>query len=170
MEPRDSIIRRPTRSKTWKAPVSSRKRRGGWRLRRGLRARHGRKGKYHGTWEIHGGLARRIGRVGRLNGLSIGKPTLSWKSDPLVLLGARERSQPQIEAKKRVLNCNYNARALEEIAGLDLALMDRGLKAAYGGLAGSSATDIINVVRGSFAACVDVRALCKGGWLCSIPL
>src|SRR5262249_51897588 len=58
IEPRDSVNRRPTRSKTWKAPVGSRKRRGGRRLRRGLRARHGRIWKRHGTWEIHDGLER----------------------------------------------------------------------------------------------------------------
>jgi fructose-1,6-bisphosphatase/inositol monophosphatase family enzyme len=71
------------------------------------------------------------------------------------------------EARRRVLCGNYNSRALEDIARLELALMQKGLKGAYGGLTGSSATDIINVVRGSFCACVDVRALCgKGG---SVP-
>ena len=33
----------------------------------------------------------RIGRVGRLKGPSRGRPTPSWKSEPLVVLGARER-------------------------------------------------------------------------------
>lgn len=67
------------------------------------------------------------------------------------------------EARRRVLCGNYNSRALEDIARLELALMGKGLKGAYGGLTGSSATDIINVVRGSFCACVDVRALCGTG-------
>jgi hypothetical protein len=50
-------VRRPTGSKTWKATVGDRKGHGRWRLRRGLRARHGQKWKRHGTWEIH----RRLG-------------------------------------------------------------------------------------------------------------
>lgn len=70
---------------------------------------------------------------------------------------------PKIGAKRRVLNGNYNSRALVKLAELDLALMGAGLSPAFGGLAGSSATDIIGVVRGSFAACLDVRALCGGG-------
>jgi len=87
----------------------------------------------------------------------------AFRNDSLIPPLSSELAHPQIEAKRRVLNCDYNARCLEEIARLNLALMDRGLKAAYGGLAGSSATDIINVVRGSFAVCVDVRALCGRG-------
>jgi hypothetical protein len=59
-----------------------------------------------------------------------------------------------------VLNCDYNSRAALDIARVNLALMDRSLKPAFGGPTGSSATDIVNVVRGSFAASVDVRALC----------
>lgn len=86
-----------------------------------------------------------------------------FRNDNMIPSYSSEMAHPQIEAKKRVLNCDYNARCQEEIARLSVALMDRKLKAAYGGLAGSSATDIINVVRGSFAACVDVRALCGGG-------
>jgi hypothetical protein len=53
--------------------------------------------------------------------------------------------------------------ALVEIAELELALMKKGLKGAFGGLTGSTATDIINVVRGAFCACVDVRAFCESG-------
>ena len=72
--------------------------------------------------------------------------------------------EPQIEAKRRLLCGNYNSQALVDIAHLELALMERGLKGAYGGLTGSTATDIMNVVRGSFCACLDIRALCgKGG-------
>jgi hypothetical protein len=75
--------------------------------------------------------------------------------------------QGAIEGKRRVLCGNYNSQAMEEIARLELALMKKGLKGGYGGLSGSSATDIINVVRGSFCACLDVPALCgKGG---SVP-
>jgi fructose-1,6-bisphosphatase/inositol monophosphatase family enzyme len=70
---------------------------------------------------------------------------------------------PRIEAKRRILNGNYNSKAQDKLAAIDLALMDAGLKAAFGGLTGSSAVDIINVVRGSFAASVDVRALCGQG-------
>ena len=82
---------------------------------------------------------------------------------PLILLD----KEPAIEAKRRVLSGNYNSKALMEIARLELALMERGLNAAYGGLTGSTAMDIVNVVRGSFCACVDVRSLCgKGG---SVP-
>jgi hypothetical protein len=68
-----------------------------------------------------------------------------------------------IEARRRVLNGEYNSQALLKIAELNLLLMERGLKTAFGGLTGSSATDIINVVRGSFAASIDVRALCGLG-------
>ncbi len=74
---------------------------------------------------------------------------------------------PDITAKRRVLNGNYNSKALRKLADLELSLMDRGLNPAFGGLSGSSATDIINVVRGSFAACLDVRALC--GLAGSVP-
>lgn len=70
---------------------------------------------------------------------------------------------PAIEAKRRVLCGDYNSKALLEIARLELALMERGLKVAYGGLTGSSATDIINVIRGSYCVCLDVRALCAAG-------
>jgi len=42
-----------------------------------------------------------IERVGRLNGPSTRRPTLSWKSDPLVVLGARE-SRAQGEAAEQV--------------------------------------------------------------------
>jgi fructose-1,6-bisphosphatase/inositol monophosphatase family enzyme len=66
-------------------------------------------------------------------------------------------------AKKRALCGNYNSKALVEIARLELMLSGSGLKFAYGGLSGSSATDIINVVRGSFCACIDVRALYQAG-------
>ena len=45
--------------------------------------------------------SRTLNRVGRLNGPSIGRPTLSWKSDPLVVLGARE-SRAQGEAAEQV--------------------------------------------------------------------
>ena|SRR2546425_11470020 len=45
--------------------------------------------------------SRTWNRVGRLNGPSIGRPTLSWKSDPLVVLGARE-SRAQGEAAEQV--------------------------------------------------------------------
>jgi fructose-1,6-bisphosphatase/inositol monophosphatase family enzyme len=69
-------------------------------------------------------------------------------------------AMPNIGAKRRVLNGNYNSRALAKLAELDLALMDRGLNSTFGGLTGSSATDIVNVTRGSFAACIDVRAMC----------
>jgi fructose-1,6-bisphosphatase/inositol monophosphatase family enzyme len=69
---------------------------------------------------------------------------------------------PNISAKRRVLNGNHNSRALVKLAELEMALIDEGLNPAFGGLAGSSATDIINVVRGSFAASIDVRALCGG--------
>lgn len=69
---------------------------------------------------------------------------------------------PNITAKRRVLNGNYNSKELVKLAQLELALMDSGLNPTFGGLTGSSATDIINVVRGSFAACVDARALCAG--------
>ena len=69
---------------------------------------------------------------------------------------------PNISAKRRVLNGNYNSRALVKLADLELALMDRGLNSTFGGLTGSSATDIVNVTRGSFAACLDVRAMCAG--------
>jgi len=69
----------------------------------------------------------------------------------------------QLQTKKRILNGNYNSRALSELALFEMALTDVGLKPNYGGLSGSSATDIINVARGSYAACVDVRALCRGG-------
>jgi fructose-1,6-bisphosphatase/inositol monophosphatase family enzyme len=68
---------------------------------------------------------------------------------------------PDIGAKRRILNGNYNSRALMQLAELELALMDRGLNSTFGGLTGSSATDIINVVRGSYAAGLDVRALCN---------
>jgi fructose-1,6-bisphosphatase/inositol monophosphatase family enzyme len=71
--------------------------------------------------------------------------------------------EPRVEAKRRVLCGNYNSKALVDIARLELALMEQGLKVAYGGLTGSSATDIINVVRGSFCVCLDVRALCGSG-------
>jgi fructose-1,6-bisphosphatase/inositol monophosphatase family enzyme len=87
----------------------------------------------------------------------------AFRDDTLIPPLSAQPEHPHIEAKKRVLNCDYNARCLEEIARFNLALMDRGLKAAYGGLAGSSATDVINVVRGSFAVCVDVRALFRRG-------
>jgi fructose-1,6-bisphosphatase/inositol monophosphatase family enzyme len=70
---------------------------------------------------------------------------------------------PGITAKRRILVGNYNSRALVQLADLELAMMDHGLNSTYGGLTGSSATDIINVVRGSFAACIDVRALCAAG-------
>ncbi len=68
-----------------------------------------------------------------------------------------------IEARRRVLNGDYNSRALLKVAQLNLLLMDRGMKPSFGGLAGSSAIDIVNVVRGSFAASIDVRALCGEG-------
>jgi hypothetical protein len=67
-----------------------------------------------------------------------------------------------ISAKMRILNGNYNSKALVELAKLELALMERNLKSNYGGLAGSSAVDIVNVVRGIFAAALDVRALSAG--------
>jgi len=66
----------------------------------------------------------------------------------------------EIRAKRRVLCGNYNSKALVEIAHLELELMKRGLNPTLGGLTGSSATDIINAIRGSFCACIDVRALC----------
>lgn len=69
----------------------------------------------------------------------------------------------EIEAKRRVLCGNYNSKALVDIARMELELMKRGLKPTFGGLSGSSATDIVNVVRGSFSACIDVRALCQQG-------
>ncbi len=68
-----------------------------------------------------------------------------------------------IEAKRRVLSGNYNSEALVEIAHLELELMKSGLNPTFGSLSGSSATDITNVIRGSFCACVDVRALCRQG-------
>lgn len=93
-----------------------------------------------------------------------GKPRYcSFRDDSLIPPFSSDLASHQIEAKQRVLNSEYNSRSLEEIAHLSLALMDRGLKASYGGLTGSSATDIINVVRGSFAAYVDMRALCRRG-------
>lgn len=77
------------------------------------------------------------------------------------------QEEAKIEAKRRVLCSNYNSKALVENARLELALMEKGLKPAFGGLTGSTATDIINVVRGSFCVCLDIRALCgKGG---SVP-
>lgn len=77
------------------------------------------------------------------------------------------QEEAKIEAKRRVLCGIYNSKALVEIARVELALMEKGLKPAFGGLTGSSATDIINVARGSFCVCLDVRALCgKGG---SVP-
>lgn len=77
------------------------------------------------------------------------------------------QEEARIEAKRRVLCGKYNSKALVEIASLELALMEKGLKPAFGELTGSTATDIINVVRGSFCVCLDVRALCgKGG---SVP-
>jgi fructose-1,6-bisphosphatase/inositol monophosphatase family enzyme len=69
-------------------------------------------------------------------------------------------STPSITAKRRVLNGKYNSKALVGLAEMELRLMDGGLNPTFGGLTGSSATDIVNVARGSFAACMDVRALC----------
>jgi hypothetical protein len=73
------------------------------------------------------------------------------------------RGTPEISAMRRVLCGNYNSHALVELAHLELALMDQGLNPTYGGLSGSSATDIVNAVRGNFCAVLDVRALCGQG-------
>jgi hypothetical protein len=60
-----------------------------------------------GTWEIHRGLRARVvfghswPGVGQVRGTSKGQPTLRWKSDPLVVLGARE-SRVQGEAAGKV--------------------------------------------------------------------
>jgi fructose-1,6-bisphosphatase/inositol monophosphatase family enzyme len=66
---------------------------------------------------------------------------------------------PVITAKKRVLHANYAAGDLARLAAVDEALVHAGLAPSYGGLAGSSAIDVINVIRGSFCGYVDVRAI-----------
>src|SRR5215831_15049552 len=69
MEPRDTSGGRQGR-KSGRQKQATAKGDGRWRLRRGLRARHGQKRKRQGNWEIHRrlGLAVVADRVYGLNG------------------------------------------------------------------------------------------------------
>jgi|SRR5579872_5502233 len=87
---------------------------------------------------------------------------IAYRNETLLARISDLPHMPKISAKRRVLNGNYNSRALVKLAEVELALMNDGLNPTFGGLAGSSATDIINVARGSFAACLDMRARCGG--------
>ncbi len=62
-------------------------------------------------------------------------------------------------AQSRVIVGDYANRAVGRHGRLKLALDRHGLKGFYGGATGSSAMDIVGVVRGSFAGYIDVRAL-----------
>jgi fructose-1,6-bisphosphatase/inositol monophosphatase family enzyme len=97
----------------------------------------------------------------------VGRPQYASFRNETVLPRLGMLEENAISAKRRVLCGDYNSKALVELARLKLALMEKGLNPTFGGLTGSSATDMINVVRGSFCVCLDCRALCgKGG---SVP-
>ena len=64
-----SLVTHPEadRVEIWKATVTTAKGDDRWRLRRGLRARHGEKRKRHGTWEIHRRLRLEAEYVNRMD-------------------------------------------------------------------------------------------------------